>query len=324
MTVHGVAPIPLVVSSWLNFALYTIEIILCGLYLSRPSRPTVSRIAICVLVLADTFCTLSINFEVGLVLASKTEDFHFVQALAAKIVTTYTSAVITQLFFCNLYRILTRNNIVSGVLACLSLAHLGLSWSTAILLMQKPHVGPASGMAFTLSIVAAGTCATTDVGIAVLLGRKLWKMMQGTMPGYDTRSLLCRILLLSVGSGGVCAINTLIMMILLAKNNPALTFLFALQGRFYGISILANLLLGIPGRPPHHTEWSAHGSHTERGTAVSSVVFDLGRIRVPPNTQVTTTTTASSISHTTKMAPSAEPLEVEELHELELRKDPEL
>ncbi|KAJ7726595.1 hypothetical protein B0H14DRAFT_3519042 [Mycena olivaceomarginata] len=46
-------PIILVVSSWANISLYTLEIVLCVRYFMRPSRPLAHRIAVSVMLFAD-------------------------------------------------------------------------------------------------------------------------------------------------------------------------------------------------------------------------------------------------------------------------------
>lgn len=64
------------------------------------------KIGVGIMILADTICTLAICFEVGLAIVPTQEQFHFVEALAVKIITTYITTAITQLSFCNLYYIL--------------------------------------------------------------------------------------------------------------------------------------------------------------------------------------------------------------------------
>jgi hypothetical protein len=58
------------------------------------------------MVLADTFCTISICFKVSMAVVPTEEGHRFVVGLAVQIITTYITAAITQLSFCNLYYIL--------------------------------------------------------------------------------------------------------------------------------------------------------------------------------------------------------------------------
>ncbi|KAJ7860372.1 hypothetical protein B0H14DRAFT_2744507 [Mycena olivaceomarginata] len=268
MTVTGaVSPIELVASSWANVALYAFELVLCGQYFARPSRPLMIKIGVGIMILADTVCTLAICFEVGLAIVPTQEHFYFVEALAVKIITTYITTAITQLSFCNLYYILTGNKLISGALIALISVHLGFSWASGILLLRFPELGPDSGIAFTVNTVGAATCAATDLVVAVCLGWQFYKMMEDTIP--LTRSLVTRILILSVGSGAICAANTLLMLILLLKGSAVFNFLSTIQGRVYALSILANFLLGIPGQRAGQIPTLSFGLQT----GVSSVAF---------------------------------------------------
>ncbi|KAF7345459.1 hypothetical protein MVEN_01564000 [Mycena venus] len=250
MAVTGaVAPILLAAASWVNVALYTLELVLCAHYFARPSRPLINKIGIGLMVLADTVCTLAICFEVGLAIVPAQENFPFIIALAIQIIATYISAVIMQLNFCHLFYVLTGNKVVCGALMFLIFTHLGFSWASGILLLKLPKLGPGSGVAFTVNTVGAVACAATDLVVAICLGYKFFRIMQVTIPGLGTRSLAKRILILSVGSGAICATNTLTMLILLLEGSFVFHFLATIQGRVYTLSLLANFLLILPGQP---------------------------------------------------------------------------
>lgn len=96
----------LLVSSWVNVALYTLELVLCGLYFARSSRPFVHKLGVVGLVFVDGVCTLSICLDVGLAALSLPltgTNLHLIFApLATEILTTNVSAGIAQLFLCNL------------------------------------------------------------------------------------------------------------------------------------------------------------------------------------------------------------------------------
>lgn len=88
-------------------ALYTTELILCGRYFGRLTRPMTHRIGVSILVFADTVCTLAIGFDVVLVVLPITTNARLSDApLAVIIMTTYLSSVIAQLFLCNLFYLL--------------------------------------------------------------------------------------------------------------------------------------------------------------------------------------------------------------------------
>ncbi|KAF8183332.1 hypothetical protein K438DRAFT_1766999 [Mycena galopus ATCC 62051] len=144
----------------------------------------------------------------------------YLAPLAVQIITTYISALISQLFLCNLYFVLTGHKIVTGTIVILIFVHLHSTRQ----------------LAFS---VGAVSCAATDLIIAVCLAWKFWSMMEGTRQHHSTRSLLRRILMLSVSTGAICAGNTLLMMILLLNGS---------EGRVYALTLLGNFLVGIPAR----------------------------------------------------------------------------
>ncbi|KAJ7907216.1 hypothetical protein B0H13DRAFT_699043 [Mycena leptocephala] len=125
-----VSLVTLLVSSWVNIALYTLELVLCAVYLTRSSRPSIHKLGVVGLVFIDSVCTLSVCFAVGLSplsLPSTTTNLRlvFFAPIATEILTTNMSAGIAQLFLCNLFYNLTRNKALSGLMLLLILVHVG-------------------------------------------------------------------------------------------------------------------------------------------------------------------------------------------------------
>ncbi|KAJ7677126.1 hypothetical protein DFH06DRAFT_618942 [Mycena polygramma] len=235
----------LVISSWVNIALYTSELVLCGRYFGRPSRPLVHKIGVALLVFADTVCTLAISIDVCLaVLRLPIENPRLlVVPTTVEIMTTYISAVVAQLFLCNLFYVLTESRIVAGAIFVLIFVHLGFSWAAAII---SNHTLNYVGIAFTTTTVGAISCAATDVVIAIALSWKFGTMMGRIRRANSTRSLLRHILILTVSCGAIDASSTLVMMILLLKKSNFAQVFFTCQGRVYSLTILGNFLMGIP------------------------------------------------------------------------------
>ncbi|KAJ7930952.1 hypothetical protein B0H13DRAFT_2651662 [Mycena leptocephala] len=244
----------IVVSSWVNIALYTLELVLCARYFARPSRPLAHKIGVGVLVFFDTVCTVAVGFDVCLAVlhppVTPANPRLLFTPLAVEIIATYVSSVISQLFLCNLLYILTGNGIVAVVLLLLIFTHLGFSWASAILILKAANH---TGFAFTTSAVGAISCAATDAIVAACLAWKFWMMMTHINSENSTRSLLRRILILSVSSGAICAGNTLLMMILLLKGSEFFDFFFSSQGRVYALTILGNFLVGTPAGSRNET-----------------------------------------------------------------------
>ncbi|KAJ6502689.1 hypothetical protein C8R47DRAFT_1316698 [Mycena vitilis] len=145
----------LVISSWVNIALFTSELVLCGRYFARPSRPLVHKIGVALLVFADTVCTLAISIDVCLaVLRLPIENPRLlVVPTTVEIMSTYISAVVAQLFLCNLFYVLTGNKIVAGAIFVLIFVHLGFSWASAIISNQTLNY---VGIAFTTTTLVRG------------------------------------------------------------------------------------------------------------------------------------------------------------------------
>ncbi|KAJ7027095.1 hypothetical protein C8F04DRAFT_1294952 [Mycena alexandri] len=267
-----VALILILVSSWLNFSLYTAELLLCIRYFARPSRPLSHKIAVGILIFADTVCTVALCFETAFFILPPviTTNLRLILApLAVAIICTYISAAIAQLFLCNLFYVLTGNILVTIGLVVLILVHLAFSWASGISVVVLLKV---TGIVFTETTVGAISCAATDVIISVSLAWKFSRMMAGTRPENSTRSLLRRLLVITVSSGLFCAANTFVMMILLLKGNPVYNFFFTCQGRVYALTILGNFLVGIPERERNDTV-SSHRYGTSGWTG--PVVFHI-------------------------------------------------
>ncbi|KAF7342449.1 hypothetical protein MVEN_01834100 [Mycena venus] len=259
----------MVLSSWLNVALYTLELVLCWRYFTRPSRPLIHKIGVAVLVFFDSVCTVAggVGVCLAVVRSPITNLRLLLSPLATQIFTTYVSAVISQLFLSNLFYVLTGNKIVTGILLILIFVHLGFSWASAISSLTTLNLG---GITFTTTTVGAVSCAATDLIIAASLSWKFWTMMARTNRETSSRSLLRRILILTVSSGAICASNTLVMMILLLKGSDFFEFFFSCQGRVYALTILGNFLVGIPARSQDETQ---HLDNSNSNFSSNIVVF---------------------------------------------------
>ncbi|KAJ7249789.1 hypothetical protein B0H12DRAFT_1324419 [Mycena haematopus] len=240
----------IVIASWLNVVLFTLEVVLCVRYFGRPSRSLVHKTGVGVLIFVDTVCSMATCLNVVFAVLPPKNIRLFFAPVSVQIITTYISSIISQLFLCNLFFILTGKKIVAGTIVILILVHLAFSWASAIILLKSPLQGASN---LTATTVGAVSCAATDIVIATCLAWKFWTMMAGTRQYHSTRSLLRRILILSVCSGAICAGNTLLMMILLLKTSDVFAFFFACQGRVYALTLLGNFLVGIPGRTEEET-----------------------------------------------------------------------
>ncbi|KAJ6489861.1 hypothetical protein C8R45DRAFT_1138672 [Mycena sanguinolenta] len=291
--------IPLLISSWIDVrvVMYVCELGLASVYFTRPSRHWLHKLGVCSLVIADTVCVFTTNISVCFMVtgAADRNIYFFVTPIAIQIFTTYISAMVTQLFFGNLFYSLTENWLVSGVLVLLIVVHVGFSWASAVLILTNPLA--TTGISLTATAVGAISCAATDLIISLCLASKFWKIMQHTIPGHTTRSLVVRILTLTVGSGAICASVTLTMMILLLKNKSAFSILFVLQGRVYSLSILGSFIVGFPARLREETtpsqRFGSTISHSVHFHHPSSVAPERTQPSIKGGSNVSQTATAS-------------------------------
>ncbi|KAJ7077999.1 hypothetical protein B0H15DRAFT_540027 [Mycena belliarum] len=217
-------------SSWLNIALYTLEISLCQRYLRNSSRPLVHRVAAAAMLLFDGLCTASLCVLVHLSLITIPNDPlspRLLKPIAASIYMTYATALVEQYFMCTLYFHLTRNIFITGLLALCVLVHTAFSFASASLLLVENDI--LNIPAFTATTVGAITCAFTDGLIAISLCFKFWKLLALAPTQSTTRSLVQRIMMLTISSGLIVGSNTLIMMILLLKASPVFQLFFCLS-----------------------------------------------------------------------------------------------
>ncbi|KAJ7741392.1 hypothetical protein B0H16DRAFT_1035031 [Mycena metata] len=228
-------------SSWVNMMLYMLEIVMCFRYFQRSARPLPHKIGVGAMVFFDTLCTMSVDANILITFLSFFGKESFVAIsvpTSTTIFLTYLTAIVEQLFLCQLYFILSRKRVVTLVLIGLGAIHLSFSFAGGILLQTE--TSPFSGrLTFTITAVGAIMCAVNDFLIAGCLGYEMYKMKKSNSA---TPSVLRRLTILSITSGAIVASTTLLMMILLLKGSIAFSFFFSCQGRVYALTLLVNFL----------------------------------------------------------------------------------
>ncbi|KAJ7152031.1 hypothetical protein C8R46DRAFT_483472 [Mycena filopes] len=258
----------LLASSWLNVALYTLELVLCWRYFQRPNRPFLYRIGVGALIFFDTVGTLTICVNLCLVLLRIGGDqVALLSPTSLAIFMTYLSAAVEQAILCHLYFSLTKNKVVTLFLGVLILAHMGLAFATGALILVLDSELTAALNTTTANSV---TCAAADICIAICLGSKAWKLLSPTDVIPQSDSLVRRFFLLCISAGLIVASNTLIMMGLLLKHSPAFSFFFSCQGRVYSLTLLTNFLVGVYFRRDSRTN-----SSVTVPSSLTGVMFDV-------------------------------------------------
>ncbi|KAJ7916125.1 hypothetical protein B0H13DRAFT_1998363 [Mycena leptocephala] len=235
-------------ASWLNCALFMLEIYLMIQYFQLPSRPLLHRIGVAAILVFDTVCTIAISVRVYLMVlvfpchSSKVFLHSSVITLALILFATYATASIVQLFLCNLYFNLTKRRTISVFLVLCIAVHLGFSYASAILVLVN---NTPLGSSFLTTKIGIISCAVTDILIATALLYTFVRIDKTMIVQSSTQSLLRRLMVLVLTAGVVVATTTLLVMILLLRKKPAYLLFFYTQGRVYAVTILCNFLVGM-------------------------------------------------------------------------------
>ncbi|KAJ7056019.1 hypothetical protein C8F01DRAFT_1373035 [Mycena amicta] len=238
----------LLASSWLNIALYTLELVLSYAYLRRRSRRAFYRTCVGAMLLFDTLGTLVICVNVCLYVMRMAGSTKLPPSFVPTVVSifmTYATAAVEQTVMCFIFYTLTRNSFVTGVLAVMILGHMGLALASgSLILVLNAEIDIALKTASASTI----TCAVTDLAIAACLAVKVWSLMSPTGVLHPKASFTRKFFLLVISAGVVVALNTLLMIGLLLRGSPAFSAFFTCQGRVYALTLLGNFLVGIPFR----------------------------------------------------------------------------
>ncbi|KAF7353464.1 hypothetical protein MSAN_01535700 [Mycena sanguinolenta] len=236
----------LLIGTWINCMLFTLELALALRYFQHSSRPLLHRVGIAAMVMSDLLCTFTIFAKVyRLVLQAcqPTSGYseYNMETLAVILCSTYATASIAQLFLCTLYFNLTRRRTISAFLIFTIVVHLGFSYASAILVVVN---GTPMGWAMLTSKIGAISCAVTDSMIAAALLDTFIRLDKTSAFRVSTHNLLRRLIILSFSSGVVVASTTLLSVILTFYGKSAYALSFYSQGRVYALTILGNFAVG--------------------------------------------------------------------------------
>ncbi|KAF8215133.1 hypothetical protein K438DRAFT_1955122 [Mycena galopus ATCC 62051] len=245
----------ILIASWINLSFFSLEILLAIKFFQRPKRLLWHKIGVTAFVVADTVCTAGICWEAYLVLlvfpclnlAGEFLD-QLYWPISVVILATYTTASVEQAFLVALFHsleilTLTKRRIITGFLVFGIFFHLAFSWASAALVLEQQNPG---GRAFVATQIGAISCAATDCLIAITLSFTFYRLESRTIKGRTTQSMLRRLAVRSLTCGVIVASITLFSVVTLLKGNDVYPLFFFCQGRAYGLTILANFLLGLP------------------------------------------------------------------------------
>ncbi|KAJ7143815.1 hypothetical protein C8R44DRAFT_140444 [Mycena epipterygia] len=242
----------LLISSWINCLLYMLEIVLIVEYFRRSSRrPILHRIGVFFLFAFDTICTAAICTRVYVVL------LEFPGQSSPTVLVDITLRAIALILFST-----TKNWMVTSFLVTCVAVHFAFSYASGILILATDSV---EGPAILTSKVGSISCAITDALVASSLLYTFIRIDMTTAVRASTHSLLRRLIVLIFTSGVLVASTTLLSIVLLLKHVNLYQVFFFAEGRMYTLTILGNMLIGLPA--PKST------TTNEPRSAVTGVVF---------------------------------------------------
>ncbi|KAJ7810135.1 hypothetical protein B0H13DRAFT_2384775 [Mycena leptocephala] len=199
-----------------------LEIFLAFQYFQRKGRMFWHKAGVGAFIISDTACTVGVCAQVYVALIEyPSVDFqeHYTDATllwqaSLTIIATYITASVEQAFLCYIFYALTNRRFIAGFLGLTIFIHLGISLAAAGLVAE----GKMIAMTNRVSKIGAISCATTDILVAAALAATFYEMEASLTRGRTLRSLIRRLLILSLTSGVIVASFTIIHMIGIPKS----------------------------------------------------------------------------------------------------------
>ncbi|KAH8915591.1 hypothetical protein BT69DRAFT_1356459 [Atractiella rhizophila] len=244
-----VVVIPIVIGTWTNAALWGLEMCMVYLYYSRSrSRDGfLLRTAVALCGILDTACTaVTMSCVYGYTVTNWGNEAYLLRQgwqFPAYVLLTASVAIIVQSYFIQRYLRLSRNPIVTGLLAVLALLAFAGSIALSATVIKYTEYTERGHIKIP-AILWAGTKALCDVVIAAtliihLLRYRSWQQLQ------QTRKLIAALCLLAIETSTPTAVIAVTALITYLQNNATNVptgILFNL-GRAYSITLLVNLLM---------------------------------------------------------------------------------
>ncbi|KAL0946248.1 hypothetical protein HGRIS_012505 [Hohenbuehelia grisea] len=282
----------LLIGSFVNNVLFALEILAVLHFFRHPRNGDTLLLKGIILVtfLSDTLCTVAACAAVYLYTVTHWGEADYIQKqywpLTTVVSCTALTALLVQSFLVSRYSALTKNWIVTAVLAVLILACFSGTIGTAVSIVTFSEVAQRH-KAKVVAIIWLSTSAATDVGIACALVHQLLKM-KSAFP--KTSSTIHRLILGAVQTGTVpciLALASLITYLAHIQSNVPGAFAFCI-GRVYALTMLYNLNFRTAFRRESVSFTSSRGPADS--TTMTGVCF------APPS-DVTQETTFHSSSH---------------------------
>ncbi|KIY70732.1 hypothetical protein CYLTODRAFT_419553 [Cylindrobasidium torrendii FP15055 ss-10] len=232
----------ILITSWFNTALYTLQVFLTFWYLGQFETSKQSRYGLCGMLVVDLVCTIMVLISTRLYVVNyaglEVVDVIF-WTLPVSILMTFASATIEQAFFVSRYWNITKDKWLTGTIIIFILAHDSLAITTVVYVSANSTAQYTSaGTKYT--IASGAICAATDVLIASAL---TWRVNKIHTFYASTRNILRRVGFFAVTCGFTTAAWTIIMIVTLFTALNGWFFVFYTLGRAYSLTLLGNLIL---------------------------------------------------------------------------------
>ncbi|KAF7314630.1 hypothetical protein MKEN_00936700 [Mycena kentingensis (nom. inval.)] len=225
-----------VVASWLNLALFTLEIALSLFYMRQWDLNRNLKIAFVLVILNDlvgTMAVCTVPFEF-LVLGK----FTSVEAVVVLLITTAISATVEQIYLIQRYWRVSKSSYYCAFLVLLSFTHTFV----AIAATTNGEIYSVHDDIWDLRAIAGTLCTIDDILIAMAM---IWTL-SGIKPiWHSTQQLIRAFCIHALTTGIVVAIATIfafVPLFLRASWAHFFDIFFAMMGRIYSLTIISNFI----------------------------------------------------------------------------------
>ncbi|KAJ7367359.1 hypothetical protein DFH08DRAFT_837270 [Mycena albidolilacea] len=225
----------LLAGSWLNTVFFTLEVILCFLYVRRWKLSPVFSYGFALFLVNDSLGTLCVYANMYLTVTLVPAPQWPVPVL---LLSTALSALIEQFYMVHRYWIVTKNTVWSAFLLLLSVTHVAIAISSVSLGGPYKEYFVHNGL--TMTTIAAIICTVADVLISLSM---VWSLSGFEPVSQSTRQLIRSVAMNALATGIVVATVTALAMISLivkSLNRNIFSLFFVIMGRVYSLTILMN------------------------------------------------------------------------------------
>ncbi|KAJ7080502.1 hypothetical protein C8R44DRAFT_69505 [Mycena epipterygia] len=228
----------LLIGSWLNMSLFTLEIALCFFYMRRWNLGRANKWGFFLMMINDTLGTLCVCANLFLFVVDGVHTLEW--PVSTLIISSALSAIIEQTFLVHRYWKVTQNTFLSAFIMLVSASHVALSLASVVL--GSPNVNYYIAPGVDMTALASIICTIADLLISLSM---VWSL-SGIKPVWrSTQHLIRSVCINALTSGIVVASVTLLAMVTLLiqdLNRIFFTLFFAIMGRVYSLTVVVNFI----------------------------------------------------------------------------------